>query len=233
MREAYQAARSRRVAIHKDEDLARIVIPAGTDPTGVRSRVQSVIRDASEAAKQRGAASGNSFLAVQVVDRQFLEQLPDGQIQTVQVTGEDRIDAVVSKCAWQTSPCVLLAIAVTNSVEQEPAGIDLQPLPNRRVFSKGEMVYGRYVNGTQPPTGIFEDVVRFLKEMGRTALEKGVIPRMDPLTGEPEVGAMNYGGIVDLVERIREVGGRVRVRAIAQDELFSADPLKLRFEVLH
>jgi uncharacterized protein (DUF3084 family) len=231
--EAYQAARMKRVAVHKDEDLARIVIPAGLPPEKVQEYIQSLIQDASEAAKTRGASSGDGFKAVKVVKREVLSQGPDGQLRTDEISGDSRIDAVVSKLSWQTAPCVVLAIAVTNSVEEEPAGIDLQPLPNRRVFQKGQVVFGRSVNGGQSPTGIFNDMVKFLKEMGHSALEQGVIPRMDPLTGEPEVGAMNAGGVVDLVEKIRAVGGRVRVRAVAEEDLYSADPLKVRFEVLH
>jgi predicted nucleic acid-binding Zn-ribbon protein len=232
VRDAYWAARSRRVAVHKDEDLARITIPANTPPEGVKTQLMELLRRSSDAAKARGASPGEGLRAVQIVNREFLSRLPNGEVETYQQSGEDRIDAVASKLCWQSTSCAVLALAVANSVEDEPAAIDLQPFPNRRIFLRGQAVQGRYFNATQPIHGIFDDVVKFLKEMGRYALEQGVIPRMDPLTGEPEVGAMTGSEIVDLVDKIQKAGGRVHVRAIAEQDIYSADPLKVRFAVM-
>lgn len=229
--EAYGAARNKRVAIHKDEDLARIVIPADCDPSVVRSYIQSLLSTTSDIAKSRGAAPGQGVRAVEVVSKEFFARMPNGQVKSVQVTGDERIDGVVAKLAWQTNPCAVLAIAVANSVEDEPAAIDLQPYPNKRVFTKGQVVQWRYVNGLQPMNGIYEEVAKFLKEMGQYSLEHGVIPRMDPMTGEPEVGLMSFPDILNIMKRVSDVGGRVRIRAIAEKDIFSADPLKVKFEV--
>jgi uncharacterized protein (DUF3084 family) len=229
--EAYWVARNRRVAVHKDEDLARIVIPANSSPEKVRSTIDELLHNASESARAKGAGSGDRLMAVQVVDREFLARGPDGGETLIPVSATERVDAVVSRLSWQSVPTCVLAIAVANSAETEPAAVDLQPFPNRLVYKKGQIVTRKWINGTQSPDGVFNDLVRFLKELGQQALEQGMIPRMDPISGEPQVGALGGADLVKLVQRVKEIGGRVQIRAVAKGDVYSADPLDLDYRV--
>jgi uncharacterized protein (DUF3084 family) len=229
--EANWVVRNKRVAVHKDEDLARVVIPANSSPEKVRSAIDSLLHDASEYARTKGAGTGDRLLAVQVVDREFLTRGPDGGETVIPVSATDRVDAVVSRLCWQSVPTCVLAIAVANSAETEPAAVDLQPFPNKLVYKKGQIITRKWINGTQSPDGVFNDLVRFLKELGQQALEQGMIPRMDPISGEPQVGALGGADLVKLVQKVKEIGGRVQIRAVAKGEVYSADPLDLDYRV--
>jgi uncharacterized protein (DUF3084 family) len=230
--DAYSAVRNRRVVVHGGEDLARRTVPANSPPDAVRKVVQELIHDAGMAASAKGAGLGEGARAVKVVDKQFFQVSPSGAVESVvEVTGEERVNAVVSRLAWQPVPYSVLALAVANSVEREPAAIDLQPLPDRLVFPKGRVVAARRFNTEQSPGQLFTEMVTFLKDMGQSTLDLGMIPRIDPATGEPLVGSLSAADIVGLVERARTIGGRVRISALAAADIHAADPLTLDFRI--
>ena len=52
------------------------------------------------------------------------------------------------------------------------------------------------------------DLVQFLKTLVEQRLSVGMIPRVDPATGEPQVGALDWPELVRLVERVRGAGRR-------------------------
>ena len=189
------------------------------------------MHDASQEALKKGAMPGDSARAVQIVDRQFQQQNADGRITNVDVSGIDRMDAVISRLSWQTLSMGVMAIAVSNSVEQEPGAIDLQPFPNRLVYAKGHIVREQIINTDRPSEKIFEDLVTFLRDTGVAARTEGVIPHFDPITGEPQIGSVPGSEIVRLLERVRSFGGRVKIRAVAKHDLYSADQLSVDFVV--
>lgn len=230
LRDAYNASRSKRIAIHRDEDLARLVVPARSSPEDVRRTVQDLLHDASQVAAARGAVTGGQARTVQVVDHQYVTRSDIGADETLAVTGDDRIDALVRRLAWLSTPTCVLAVAVANSVEDEPAAIDLVPLTNKAVYSKGQEIAAHSIDAGLSVEHLFDDVVAFLRNMGQHALQQGMIPRTDS-AGDPQVGSLTAAEIAKLVERVREFNGYVRIRAIAASNINAADPLLLTFKV--
>lgn len=229
--EMVQALRTRRMAVRGGEELARGVIPAGASPDQVREGLSSLMHQAHLAALVRGAAIGERARAVEIVDKQFFTRLANGEAVSVSVSEDDRLNALVNRLAWSSDPVCVLALAVSNSVEREPAGIDIQPLPDRLLYRRGQVLATRRVDATQAPSVVFNELVGFLKALGRSALDRGMIPSIDPTTGEPQVGSLEVGDIADLVERLRRTGSRVYVTARAARDLNAADPLLLQFSV--
>lgn len=228
LRDAYNASRIKRVVVHKDEDLARMVIPARSSSDEVRSAVQNLLTDASQAAVSRGAAAGGQARAVQVANR-VVATGDDGET-SLAVSGEERVDELVRKLAYQPAATCLLAVAVANSVEEEPAAIELVPRPNRGIYSKGQQVAVHRVDAGLPVEKLFDNVVGFLRGMGQSAVQQGMIPRTDS-AGEPQVGSLTAAEIAKLVEQVREYNGFVRIRAIAASNINAADALSLTFKV--
>jgi len=231
LQESYGALRNRRVVIHGGEDLARTVVPANASPETVRQTIQSLMHEASLAALAKGAGPGSGTRAVQVVDRGYFAPAPSGGVVPIQITETDRIDAMVSRLAWSPTPVCLLALAVANSVENEPASIDFQPFTNRPVFKKGQRIFSRRVDATQSPERLFAELVDFLKNTGKSALEQGMIPHIDPATGEPQVGSLGASELVKLMERVRARERLVKITALAAADTNAADPLQLDFRV--
>jgi uncharacterized protein (DUF3084 family) len=231
LEEAYRALRNRHVAILGGEDLGREVVPANASPDVVRQIIHDLMQNASAYAITKGATPGDNNSAVQVVDKQFFARASTGAYIPIQVTAQERIDAIVNRLSWQPIPYCVIALAVANSVDQEPAAIDFQPFPNRLIYPKGYLVATKKLNSTEPSDKLFNDIVTFLRDMGREALGKGMIPRIDPLTGDPQVGSLGAADIVQLVSRVKDAGGRVKVSAIAANDINAADPLVLHFKV--
>ncbi|MBM3496150.1 MAG: DUF3084 domain-containing protein [Armatimonadetes bacterium] len=228
--EMFEALRTRRIVVHGGEDMARTVIPAGTPPEGVRDMVSRLLSDAHRAALAKGAAPGERSLAVEIVDKRFSTPTPSG-VSTTRVTEQERIDAIVNRLARAPEPTCLLALAVANSVGGEPAGIDLQPLRHHLVYRRGQAIASRKLDATAPADKVFGELVLMLKGLGQGALERGLIPRFDPATGEPQAGSLSAEDVVSLTERVKAYRRRVEVTAYAASDTSAGDSLKLEFRI--
>ena len=227
-----EALRTRPIAVHTGEDLARITVPARSTAAQVRDYLRQLTREASDSARSKGSDPGEraTTLAVQIVDKRTLADTPFG-VREVSITEEQQVNQVVSIVSESTVPVCVLAVAAGNSVKGEPAIIDLQPIADRLVYPRGRMVATKKLNANQPPETVFMDMVKFLKEVGRMAVERGMIPRLDPSTGEPQVGALDWPELVRLVERVRGYSRTVQVSAVAADDTSASGPLRLEFKV--
>lgn len=228
--EMFEALRTQRVAIHAGEELGRIVIPPNTPPEGVREAIQKLLSIAHAEALKKGATPSERARAVEIVDKRFTTPTQSG-VTTIRITEQDRIDAIVTRLARASEPTCLLAVAVTNSVVGEPGGIDLQPLPNPLVYRKGQVVGTRKVDARRPAGVVFDELVLMLKGIGQSALGRGLIPRTDPVTGEPQVGALTASQLVDLTSRLRATHSSVEVIALAKSDVHAADELSLEFRL--
>lgn len=228
----FDALRTRRVIVHTGEDLARAIIPADSSSEDVRAALGRLMHDAHVEAVGRGAAAGpGKALAVQVVDKQFFQRTANGESVSYVVTDEERIAALVTTLARQPEPVCIQAMAIANTVEGEPGAIDFQPYPNRLIFRSGQAVAARDIDGRQASGLVFNELVTMLKGLGETARARGFIPKLDPLTGRPEVGELNAAELVDVVARVRSAGRKVTVTAIASADTNAADRLAVEFRL--
>jgi hypothetical protein len=124
-----------------------------------------------------------------------------------------------------------LALAVANSVMGEPAAIDLQPLRHHLVYRRGQAVASRKLDANMASDKVFEELVLMLKGLGQGALERGLIPRFDPATGEPQAGSLGAGDVVSLTDRVRAYRRRVEVTAYAASDTSAGDRLQLEFKI--
>jgi len=228
--EMFDNLRNRRIAIHTGEELARVVIPPNTPPAGVRDAISRLLNVATLEALKKGAAPGERARAVEIVDRRFTAKTPTG-VTTVRVTEQDRIDAIVARLARSPEPVCLLAVAVSNTAEGEPGAIDLQPLPNPLIYRKGQVIAIRKIDSARPAGEVFDELVSILKGVGQSALGRGLIPRTDPLTGEPQVGSLSGAQIVNLTTRILSAGRRSELAVLTAADVRAADTLDLEFRV--
>lgn len=224
--------RTRRVVIHTGEDLARCIIPPNESPEGVRRAIDQLIHDANQTALARGAGPGeNGVRAVRVVSKEFETITPFGNIHPIEVTETDRIDALVRRLAGADQPVCLLALAVVNSVDGEPALIDFQPYTDRLIYTRGRVVGSRRFDATEPVEKLYPEIMGFLKDLGRSAIDRGMIPTIDPATGNPQVGGLTWPELANLVDRVRSAGRRIVLTAVAAADTNASDPLRLNFRI--
>ena len=115
----------------------------------MRGAITRLMTECQDVAAGRGASAGDGAIgrAVQVVDKKFYLRGSYGNLVPVEITESDRIGAMVSRISWSRSPICLLAVAVANSVEAEPAAIDFQPFTDRLIYGRGKVVATRRING--------------------------------------------------------------------------------------
>jgi len=229
--ELARALRSRRVIAHAGEDLARDTLPAGSAPDKVRERIAALLHKAHLVALERGAAPGERARAVEIQDKRFVTVSDTGTTVSPPVSESDRIEALVSRLAWSPEPICLVTVAVANAVEREPIPVDIQPFPDRLIYRKGQVLGTRRIDAGGTPTEVFDTIVSFLRSVGQVAMSRGLIPRLDAATGEPQVGSLAAGEIAGLMERVRGAGRRVQVSAIAASDIYASEPLRLEFGV--
>lgn len=230
--EAFFALRDKHMAIYGGEDLGRTVIPADSSPDVVRQALNDLIQTASVNALTKGASGSGQSKAVQVVDKEFFQRTPMGQYVPIHVTAQERIEAIINRISWQPIPYCIIAMAVANSVDQEPASIDFQPFPNRLIYPQGYLISTKKMDASEPMDKIFNQLVGFLKDLGQEALQRGIIPKIDPVTGYPQVGSLSAADIVNLASKVKSKGGNVNVQAYAAQNINSADPLNLNFKIV-
>jgi len=138
-------------------------------------------------------------------------------------------DQLVEAIATSSKNVELLVrvCALTNSVLGEPVVGIFELTQNEKIYRDGDVIYQAAldINGAgHSPDAAF---ILFLSEVNRRSVERGVLP--DPVSGK--VGSMQATEMLETVERIRNMGGKVSVTARARGDIYTAGPVLLNVEV--
>ncbi|MDQ2985277.1 MAG: DUF3084 domain-containing protein [Armatimonadota bacterium] len=222
-----EAVRTSSVVFRKNEELARLAVPAGLTREQARAKIDEVTKIADVAAKERGVRPNASGRAAALDVR--LRRLPDGNFMTITV--EDQMNAFINEIAGNTQDLLLLATSFYNffASDQTFVPINFNIYPNRVVFDEGEMVAETIIDGTKTEEEILDAVIFFLRTAVRSSAEGA---GMIPVQGQDvSIGEITYGQMTNLVRRIRQRAGPAKVVAEADRRTKSAEPLTLRFKV--
>jgi uncharacterized protein (DUF3084 family) len=236
--QTYLELRQARFTLRADAELARRTLDAHMRPEAVRAELQLLLRDASEKARRYGAVKGENGLTVAIVNKRLFTP---ASIKTMDEAAS--LDAIVDNITASNSPVVVVARAFNNSVAGEQAVVELSSYAVGTVFKIGEKVATRQIDARQPVERVVQGIVDFLqKDVRDAAIRAGTIPQINLDTGLEEVGTMGTADLVALTERVRKVGGKVQLTAVAAAPVTAADPLtfaispdtgpkNLRFEI--
>lgn len=225
--EGIEVIRSSNVIFRKDEELARLAIPANLSRAEARAKIDEIVRVSDVVARERGVSPDSSGKSAALQDR--LRRLPDGTF--LSITVEDQINAFVNEIVDNDQELLLIASSFYNYFSRETSHVPLNVniYPNRTVFRAGERIAETVINGAQSEDSILEDIFVFLRTQVRLAAEEGgMIPIQGP---DVSIGEISYAQLSDLVRRIRERNGPARVIAEAAQITKSSESLTLRFRV--
>ena len=225
--EGIEAVRTSAVIYRKDEELARLALPAGLTEAQAREKVAEIAKMSDVAARERGVRPDPMGRAAAMDTR--VRRLPDGTILTITV--EDQVQAFVNEIIAQKQDLLLVSSAYYNFFSRDTTFVplNLNLYPNRKVYDGGQRVAETIIDGGKSEEEILDAVILFLRTDVRSAAqEAGMIPVQGP---EVTIGEITYTQMTDLVRRIRQRGGMARVVAEAATTTKSADPLILRFRV--
>ena len=227
--EGIEAVRTSSVVFRKDEELARLAISGGLTEAQAREKIAEITKIADVAARERGVRPDASGRAAALDNR--LRRMPDGTFLTITV--EDQIRAFVNEIMTQKQDLLLLVSSFYNYFSKDDTFVPLNfnIYPNRTIFQSGSQVAETVIDGSQAEESILDAIILFLRtDVRSAALEAGMIP----VQGEDvSIGEISYTQMTDLVRRIRQQAGPVRVIAEAASGTKSADSLVLKFRVVN
>ncbi|GDX41017.1 hypothetical protein LBMAG21_13090 [Armatimonadota bacterium] len=219
----YLNLRVQRIILPSGEVVARQTLDTNVNREDLRKTVNSLVMDASAMAQLKGAGKGENGLAVRLMSSKYY---PGTQEDTSVVEG-------IADEIWKNKEsCVIFATTIANTTEGEPALVRLSVQPVRQTYKRGAIIASRTIDTNRSLESLVNTLVQFLQEDVRNAaVEAGTIPQLDRASGVPQVGLFGASELVDLTDRLRKMGGEVEVTAIAERNLNSADPLRLKFRL--
>lgn len=190
----------------KDEIIAAAVIEGGRDRDQVEADLLALLEESDRRALERGARIEGKERAVELGKEEHFFEAAD-----VVSSGDGK---------W-----VVRAVALQNTVEGEPALVYLHLFPESRIFSAGDVIASRVLDGGR--SNQEGQILSLLDEVNRAALEKGMIT-----TADGQVGRLAGEAFVEALLEIRRAGGPVRVEAMAaKDAWNTAGPLEITLSV--
>ncbi len=217
--QTYLALRSTNIVLRGGGELARLTISPHERPERVRADLYKLLDQAAAKAGHYGATRGENGREVSIVPKRYLASNGIANEET-------SIASVTEELTALDVPKTVIAYVVYNSLANEPALIDLNIKKILPVYATGDVVASRRFDVRRSTDDIFADILAFLQQEVRdAAITKGILPQIDPRTGMPEVGVVAYSDLFRVTERVRRMGGTVKISAIARHSLTSADSL--------
>ena len=219
--EMYNALRQGEISVRVSSEMSRRVIDPNQSAEAVRAQLDQLLAEASSTAMRYGAERGSNDRAVKIVDKQIVT--PAG---TQNADERASLSALVENISASSVPVVVVASAFNNCIRGEVVPIELTPRKLTRAFEKGTIVATRSIDASKPLPALKEALAEFLqKDVREAALRAGTLPQIDPATGVSQIGQFDSYEIGMLMERIRRLGGKVILKAVAATPTSSADPL--------
>ena len=219
--QTYLALREMKLALRAGGELARLTVSPHERPERVRAGLNDLLDRAATEARQHGALRGENGREVAIVSKRVMTA---GGAQNA--NEEASLGALTETMTGLDHPVIVIAYVVYNSLEGEPAVIELKPLQIVPVYAAGETVATRRIDVRRATDEVFADILEFLqKEVRDAAIRKGIRPRVDPQSGVPEVGVASYSDLFRVTEQVRRMGGAVKISAVARHNMNSADAL--------
>jgi uncharacterized protein (DUF3084 family) len=221
------------VIVHRGEELARRVVPAGAPDDVVRSTLRGLLDDANaEVARRVSRVNGRARQVCLDPAAGPRTQLPEAMITEI-MTERESHPSGVPPAAGQTSDMhslVVRAIATRNISDEsaDPVIVAIDGQVNQMAYHKGDEVAQMEVSTATTTGRLLKYLVAFLQRQVREqAVRHSIMP-----DASGSVGEIDYEELLDVVARIKRLPGRVRIGAVATSDAWSAGPLELDFYVV-
>ena len=203
LREGIIAIREGDITLRAGEILASGIIRGGRTAEEIRNDINTLAERATQSLVER--FGGDEDTAVWIY--------------------QPELQSVIEQIANSSGDMVLRISSAGNLVRGEPVRTRLELYPNRRIFSKGELVLSKtYDREDTLPELILQ---QFLSEINSLAVEHGIL--RDPLTGS--VGRMDAEQLYGVLEAMDKVKGKIKLTAVASTDIDSQGPLRLNIKV--
>ena len=224
-----QNSQGHMLIFRREEELGRTIVSSRQSPDSLRRELAVFLDQIELSARQRGAGGLDNSPALVIPN-------PTADAEGDAAAREAALDALTQNIADQSGmmpSIVVVAAARFNTFRGEAVKVDLRPFSNILVFAKDTVIAESAIDGTQPDDIILRRLQAFLVERVRpVALSRGIIPVLDPESGEAQVGQpIDSVTWLARVKQIRALGANARVTAFSSEDTFSGDLLHLDLKV--
>jgi len=232
----FSEVRTAPVTFLANEEIATAVFEQGLTRPQITRRLNMLVSAANTLAIQRGAKPSGEGRAL-VIMKNVLDEKSS---RLVPYNEQAVLAAVADSIADAPGGIVVRLLSLGNAFKGEQVVADFDQLfNNRKIYDQGQVVAETTLDASLSPGRLFEELVYLLRDrVGTRARRDGMMPtarRLGPdgrllPQREQGVGEVSEEALFDLVGKIKQLGGQVRVVAVAAQEAWTAGPLLLSLE---
>lgn len=202
------ALREGQVVMQAGQVLTNAVVDAGMSREDTERVLSSILNDIDTALKQQLNVEDPGVNLIRIRNRDF----------------EEALDEI----AGAKDRKLIRIVAAQNLILGEPFIVDFDIHDNILIFPEGTVVYKGSLDQYSDIRNPELKVIRFLQDLNAYARSKGVLP--DPISGK--VGALDGKEMMDVIEQVREYGGRCELEVTAARDIYSQGPLLIDVKVI-
>ncbi len=201
-------------------EVARLVAPANSTTLQARNMLNSLLRTSRVVAESRGAKGQGRVPAASIWDQ---------EIGGRNVTAEEQMSAIVAKIAGVPESRILVAAAFWNTYMGEPVPLNITAYPNKLCFAKGAVIGEVRISGDEEAGEVIRQLSNWLAGTIReVALKAGMIPVVGQ---DGALAAIAPEQVFEIVAQIRSASRTARVQAVAAEDIYASESLKLEFRI--
>jgi uncharacterized protein (DUF3084 family) len=216
--------RSGKLIFEAGEEVARIQVPRSLSPEGARTYYINLLESARDVALKRKARNEKGMEPAGLVTL----KVTDGGSERL-LSVDEQETAITRGLTAQPIELLLTTRAKYNTFEGEFVLLEFGVYRNRLVYSSGQLVAEKRIDGRKSDYEVLEQIREFLTENVRAkALKDGMIPPPNRLA---QVGEVREDRVFEAIREARSHNQLVRIQAIAEDETKSGDQLQLQLRI--
>lgn len=203
-----EAIREGTVIFRAGQILNTAVVDAGMSRETSAQVLASVLNDINTALRERLNIQDEHAVVVRVQKEEFdraAEQITDSPVKKL-----------------------VRIMAAGNIILGESTVVEFDIHDNLLIYKKGQVVLDESLEQYKDYKNHDLKVLHFLRDINRASTEKGILP--DPITGN--VGQLDTREMLNVIQRVKELGGHCRLIATAKYDTYTAGPVTVDVRVV-
>ena len=208
LRQGIQVVREGSIIYRAGEILTTTVLPGNGSQSDTVSALSDIIYKTNQ----------------HIIDRL---DIADTSLEVLWVA-QSEFDKVVAEIMAAHQEVIVRIAAGGNTVYGEPVVGHLSIFPNKHIYRANQTIYMTIVDVGPNAQQAEAAVMGFLQQVNVEAVKQGMLP--DPIQGT--VGAISGTEFYDAVNTAKRYRGKVTMTATAQNDTYTAGPLKIQIHIL-
>ena len=232
-RHAGQPFTDQGVILEQGQELVRAIIDGNQNQDQMESTVAALLELTENAARQHRVVvtrEGPNGVTMRLPSVRLVGPLPPG-IKPTETVSQGRIIAEASRQMLREGARSyvgrMLVVRRRFEDDTDPAEVSFVAVPNRLVFAKGAVVWEAQVDGALARDAVFGQLWNLIPRTRENARAAGLLP--NPET--QQYGEAPAQQLLDALDRVIAIQGPAIVRAVAERDTHTAEPLVIDLQV--